>query len=103
MAVAAVEVGKVRINLQDPVRLDEKDATDVDEVASAPQEWLALHPRNDVMERPGCDERDDGRREKPAPCWRVEEHEEAIRKSKHKLGGNNDQSADARVWNSKGH
>lgn len=50
MAVAAIEVGEVRIYLQDPVGLDEDDAANVEEAAPASQERLALHPRNDIME-----------------------------------------------------
>ena len=39
------------------------------------------------MEGPGCDERNDGRREKPAPYWRVEEDEEAVGNGQYKLRG----------------
>jgi len=35
LAVAAVEEGEVGVNLQDPIGLDEEDAANVDEVASA--------------------------------------------------------------------
>ena len=66
LAVAAIEEGEVRIDLEDPIGLDEEDAANVDEIAPATQERLALHPRNDIVERPGCDERDDGCRQKPA-------------------------------------
>ncbi len=85
LAVAAIKVGKVCINLEDPIGLDEEDAANVDEIASATQKRLALHPRNDIVERPGCDERDDGCREKPAPYRRVEEDEEAVGNGQYKL------------------
>ena len=87
MAVLAVEEGEIRIYLEDPIGLNEGDATNIDETASASQERPALHPRNDIVECPGCDERDDCGREKPAPSWRIEKDKEAIRESEYKLRG----------------
>lgn len=48
--IVGIKVGEISVYLQDPIRLDESDAANIYQVASASKEWLRLYPRNDVVE-----------------------------------------------------
>ena len=53
-----IEVSKVGINFKDPIRLDQYYRADVDGVVSSCKERFVLNPRNDIMQIPGNDEKD---------------------------------------------
>ena len=57
-----IEVGKIGINLKDPVRLDQYYCADINGVVSFCKKGFVLDPRNDVMQIPRNDEKDDCRR-----------------------------------------
>ena len=48
--MVAIKVGKICVYLEDPIGLNESDAANVDDIASASQERPALHPGNDIVE-----------------------------------------------------
>jgi hypothetical protein len=76
--VLRVEVGKVGVQLQHPVRLNENNCPNVYQVTSSLQKRTVLHPGNDIVQRPGRYKRDGSRRQIPAPGRGVEEGEEAV-------------------------
>jgi hypothetical protein len=78
LGIMTTEKGKIRVDFENPIRLSEDDGPDIDAISSATEEWLALHPGNDIMERPGHDQRNHCGGKKPIIFWRVEEDEEAI-------------------------
>ncbi len=47
-----MEVGKVGVNLQYPVRLNEDDGTDKYETGPSREKWLDLHPGDKVVQAP---------------------------------------------------
>lgn len=47
-----VEVCKVGVDLQDPVRLYHNDSYDVEDTCLPAHEWLGLHPCHDIMKTP---------------------------------------------------
>lgn len=49
--VDVVKVGEVRIGVDDPERLNEDDGADVELAGLGAEEWLALDPGDDVVER----------------------------------------------------
>jgi hypothetical protein len=57
--VDVVKVGKVRIDFQNPVWLGQNNGPNVDETDLAREEWLALHPRDDIVHTP-ADIKEDG-------------------------------------------
>jgi hypothetical protein len=58
--VDIIEVGKIGIYFQDPVRLGQNDSSDIEEADFAGKEGFALHPRNDIMHAPADVEEDCG-------------------------------------------
>ena len=44
-----MKVGEIRVDLDDPIRLDEDDCGDEDEADAMRQEWFDLHPRDHVV------------------------------------------------------
>lgn len=65
--------------------MDEEDASDIEEIAFAPKEWLALDPGNNIVKRPRRNEGNDSGGKKPAISWRIKEDEESVRNRNRKL------------------
>jgi hypothetical protein len=85
--VDTVEVGKICIYLEYPVRLRYNNTANVDHAATPSQERLALDPGNDVVEGPRCEKQDHGRGEVPAPYGWLEEDEKGVGNGKNELFG----------------
>lgn len=73
-----MEVGKVCVDFDDPVGLDEQDGADEDEAGGTGEERLDLHPGDDIVQRPRGVEQDGADAEPPAVGGRVEQDPEAV-------------------------
>lgn len=59
--IAVVEVCKVGVNLEDPVRLHKHNSANVDATTKWPQKGPTLQPSDHVVQVPGYDEWDNSR------------------------------------------
>jgi hypothetical protein len=75
--VDVMEISEVGIYLHHPIRLDQDDGPDEDSAPEPREEGLELHPRNDIVQTPGCVEKDGCHGQPPPVDWLVEEDEEA--------------------------
>lgn len=83
--VDVVKVGKVGVDLGHPVWLDQDDRADVEKRQLATHERPVLHPRNDVVERPGYDESDGAGGQVPSVNRGMGEDECAMRQGQNQL------------------
>jgi hypothetical protein len=85
MFIEVVEVCEIGVDLQHPIPLSQNHSANVDPTGGTAQERLVLHPCNDIMQAPRCDEYRSCRREIPTKDWCVEKDEETIRYREDKL------------------
>lgn len=76
--VYAMEVGKVCVNLEDPVRLGEDDGANEEVANGVGKEGLDLHPGDDIVQRPRGVEEYGGDRQPPGIDGAGEEEPEAL-------------------------
>ena len=74
-------------HLNDPVRLGKDDSGDVEDTSPSRQEWLVLHPSNDVVKTPGEVEEDGRDGEVPIVDGRISEDEGTMERATYKLRG----------------
>lgn len=82
----AVEVGKVCIRLQDPVRKGQEERIQIQSALPRLQERLCLHPSNDVVETQGDVQEKSGRRQIVIVACELHETECTMNHGQHKLG-----------------
>ena len=76
--VYVMEVGEVCVYLHYPIWLHQYDSADEDPARVLGKEGLDLYPSDDIVQGPGCVERDRADRQPPSVDWRVEEDPEAM-------------------------